>query len=219
MTTNGIGWSEAKVAGLTKDQFRQLDSLDTKKDDSISNNIWEEYRSVQEECDTKGSVEVKSGTDLRAQIARIFSMKTHTAEEYNVTAGMVVSNGGTVCFDQRTDHKNWLVQEGYKAAKYYQTNGSLDGFELDKDLIEQGYKVSISIENLYDDSSNDKATAKLQENGDYEVVVTQLSDGYQIKVFYTKGNPEDKQFSTFSYSITDKRTTGTEERKKPEMGV
>ena len=103
-----------------------------------------------------------------------------------------------------------LQTEGERAVRYYREHGSLDGFNVDYELVKAGYHVSIGFEDVYDDKSNDTATLVKNESGEYKIKITEKSDGFAIVIAYD--NPKTALHDNYVIKAIDRGKTGKEKQ-------
>ena len=227
----GVKYSaEASKLGITKDQFDVLDEMDNVKDGSISQDIWTKAKQLiaaNKDGTLKNYISQQKSPNeqnLLVKLAKSLNLINKAEKkdyEIDVSAAAGVYGGNVSGFNLCEPNED-LYKEGERALEFYREKGSLDGFELNHELVSAGYNVDIEIETLFDDSSNDKSTAVLGSDGKYSVEVKEVSDGHKIVIRYSKKDEENGEtfFENQAVSVYDRSTAGKEEKiKKPSMGV
>jgi hypothetical protein len=226
---DSISWNEAKEI-ITREQFNNLDVFnDSVKDGKIDKNIWESVLAMKAEAKNNNDTVKTNNNPLLENLASLLGLvKYEETESQTTTASESFSNtdldGNGVASAQSTrDLQNEFVQEGERALKFFKQNGSLDGFNLNAELIKARYKVEIVTETLYDDASNDIAVAKKLNDGSYAVELEEVSDGLKIVIKYTKEDTDESTGITVRnmkiIESIDRSTVGTEAIKKPNFGI
>lgn len=218
---DGIKWKEAKKFGITKNQFNQLDTVNgSKNDKKIDQSVWNTVQDMLSE--QKQHNMVNCGEDsLKKQIARILGFKEESSDTTNAYLNvMVVDDEGNAgaSGSVTNSRQNELVQEGERALAYYHENKTLEGFELNRELINEGYKVEIDVEKKFDDVSNDKYKVTL-EGDKYSYETEKVADSVSIRVIYTKTEVSGEQKMIIVKTHKSEAPIDNNENRKNDFGI